>query len=65
MQDLNPLFIVKLGGIPQPILAAMALMAEAHHAEPAQTGEQSADDLVDIEHMAKEDLCRRRSTTKK
>jgi hypothetical protein len=59
------LFIVKLGGTPQPILAAMALMAEAHHAEPALTGEQSADDLVDMEHMVKEDLRRPRRTTKK
>ena len=65
MQDLNPLFIVKLGGIPQPILAAMALMAEAHRAEPSETGEQSAGDFVDIEHMVKEDLRRPRRTTKK
>ena len=56
MQDLNPLFIVKLGGIPQPILAAMALMVEAHHLEAVEKGEPSADDLVDIEHMVKENL---------
>jgi hypothetical protein len=43
----------------------MALMAEAHHAESAEAGEQSADDLVDIEHMVKEDLRRPRRTTKK
>ena len=55
MQDLNPLFIVKLGGIPQPILAAMALMAEAHHLEAAENGEPSPSDCVDFEHMVKED----------
>ena len=64
MQDLNPLFIVKLGAIPQPILAAVALMAELHHAEPEQTGEQSARDCVDIEHMVKEDPYYRRSAAK-
>jgi hypothetical protein len=64
MQDLNPSFIVKLGAIPQPILAAVALMAELHHAEHAETGEQSADDCVDIEHMVKEDLYCPRSITK-
>jgi hypothetical protein len=51
MQDLNPLFIVKLGAIPQPILAAVALMAELQNAEPTGTGEQSTDDCIDIEHM--------------
>ena len=56
MQDLNPLFIVKLGAIPQPILAAVALMAELQNAESRGPGEQPADDLVDIEHMVKEDL---------
>ena len=64
MQDLNPLFILKLGAIPQPILAAVVLMAELHNVEPAQTGEQSAGDCVDIEHMVKEDPYYRRSITK-
>jgi hypothetical protein len=64
MQDLNPSFIVKLGAIPQPILAAVALMAELHNAEPGEIGEQSADDCVDIEHMGMEDICCPRSITK-
>jgi hypothetical protein len=66
MQDLNPSFIVKLGAMPQPILAAVALMAELHNIEPSETGEQSADDCVDIEHMGliKEDLYRPRNATK-
>ena len=65
MQDLNPLFIVKLGGIPQPILAAMALMAEAHHLEAMENGEPSPGECVDIEHMVKEDPYRTHSTVKK
>jgi hypothetical protein len=64
MQDLNPSFIVKLGAIPQPILAAVALMAELDNSEPAEMGEQSADDCVDIEHMGMEDICCPRSITK-
>ena len=64
MQDLNPSFIVKLGAIPQPILAAVALMAELHRAASAETPEQSAADCVDIEHMVKEGLYCPRSTTK-
>jgi hypothetical protein len=64
MQELNPSFIVKLGAMPQPILAAVALMAELHHAEPAETGEPSLD-LIDFEHMVKEDPYRPGSTTKK
>ncbi|MBV9873421.1 MAG: hypothetical protein JO025_01720 [Verrucomicrobia bacterium] len=63
MQDLNPLFIVKLGGIPQPILAAMALMAEAHHIEATESGESSSGDFVDFERMVKEDPYRLRSAT--
>jgi hypothetical protein len=55
MQDLNPLFIAKLGAIPQPILAAVALMAEFQNAESRGPVEQPANDLVDIEHV-KEDL---------
>jgi len=65
MQDLNPLFVVRLGGIPQPILAAMALMAEAHHLEDAERREQSPGDCVDIEHMVKEGPYRPHSTAKK
>lgn len=61
MQNLNPAFILKLGAIPQPILAAVALMAELHNVDPAETGEQSAGDCVDIEHMVKEDLYAPRS----
>jgi hypothetical protein len=64
MQDLNPMFIVKLGGIPQPILAAMALMAEANHLEVVENGEQSPGECVDFEHMVKEDPYRPHSTTK-
>jgi hypothetical protein len=65
MQDLNPLFIVKLGGIPQPILAAMALMAEAHHRQAVESGEPSPAECVDIEHMVKVDPYRPHSTAKK
>ena len=64
MQELNPSFIVRLGAIPQPILAAVALMTEFHHAEAAETHQQSADDLVDIEHMVKENPYSPHSTTK-
>ncbi|HEX6565330.1 MAG TPA: hypothetical protein VF020_13655 [Chthoniobacterales bacterium] len=63
MQDLNPLFIVKLGGIPQPILAAMALMAEAHHLDAVQNGEPSPGDSVDLERMVKQDSYRLHNTT--
>jgi hypothetical protein len=65
MQDLNPLFIVKLGGIPQPILAAIALMAEAHHVEATENGEPSSGDYVDFEHLGKEDPYRLSKTTEK
>ena len=65
MQDLNPLFIVKLGSIPQPILAALALMAEAHHRQAVESGEPSPGECVDIEHMVKEDPSRPDSTAKK
>jgi len=54
MQDLNPLFIVKLGAIPQPILAAVALLAELHNAELTKSGEQAAGDCVDNEHLIAE-----------
>jgi hypothetical protein len=67
MQGLNPLFIIKLGAIPQPILAAVALMAELENiVDPVEMGEQSPDDCVDIEHLGlmEEDLSRFRSTTK-
>lgn len=65
MQDLSPLFIVKLGGIPQPILAAMALMAEALHLRAVEEGEPSPGECVDIEHMVKEDPYRPHSAAKK
>ena len=65
MQDLNLLFIVKLGGIPQPILAAMALMAEARHLRAVESGEPSPGECVDIEHMVKEDPYRPHTTAKK
>jgi hypothetical protein len=64
MQDLNPSFNIKLGAIPQPILAAVALMAEMQKVEPGEMGEQSAGDCVDIEHMGKGDLYSPRSITK-
>jgi hypothetical protein len=65
MQDLHPSFMVKLGAMPQPILAAIALMAELHNLESEKAGDQSAGDSVDIEHIAKEHpYYRRRSTTR-
>ena len=65
MQDLNPSFIVKLGAMPQPILAAIALMTELHNAEPKETGEQAAGNSVDIEHLVREHpYYRHRSTAK-
>ncbi|HTD16619.1 MAG TPA: hypothetical protein VK673_15655 [Chthoniobacterales bacterium] len=66
MQDLNPSFIVKLGAIPQPILAAVALMAELHNAELRKSGEQAVGDCVDIEHLIREHpYYANRSRTKK
>jgi hypothetical protein len=53
MQDLNPLFIVKLGAVPPPILATIALMAELNHVHHPERGEQPADDCVDIEQPLK------------
>jgi hypothetical protein len=54
MQDLSFSFIVKLGAIPPPILATIALMAESHNVESTEMGEQSASNCVDIEHMVRE-----------
>lgn len=54
MQDLNPSFIVKLGAMPPPILAAIALMAELYKVESKETGEESAGNCVDFEHMVRE-----------
>ena len=48
---LDPLSIVKLGAIPQPILAAVVLMSELHKAGHTKSGEQAASDCVDIEHL--------------
>ena len=66
MQELNPSFIIKLGAIPQPILAAVALMAELRKIDPMETDEHWPDDCIDIEHLGlmKEDLYRPRRTTK-
>ena len=64
MQDLNPSFIIKLGAIPQPILATIALMAELHSPKPTSPDEQLAGDCVDIEHLVREHpYYRSRSTT--
>lgn len=65
VQDLNPSFIVKLGAMPQPILAAIALMAQLHKVEPQEKGEQSAGKCVDIEHMVREHPYYRHRTTVK
>jgi hypothetical protein len=54
MQDLNPAFIVKLGAIPQPILATVALMAELDNVGRIEDREQSANEAVDFEHMERE-----------
>ena len=54
MQDLNPLFFVKLGAIPQPILATLALMAESHNVDRDEAGEDPVGDCVDFEHMERE-----------
>jgi hypothetical protein len=65
MQNLNPSFIVNLGAMPPPILATIALMAELHNVEPEETGEHSAGNSVDIEHMVREHpYYRHRRTTK-
>jgi hypothetical protein len=51
--------------MPPPILAAIALMAELHNVEPEETGEHSAGNSVDIEHLVREHpYYRHRSTTK-
>ena len=65
MQDLNPSFIVKLGAMPPPILAAIGLMTELHKVESKETGEQSAGNCVDFEPMVREHpYYRHRSTVK-
>ena len=54
MRDLNPLYFVKLGAIPQPILATIALMAESHNVDRDEAGEDPVGDYVDFEHMESE-----------
>ena len=54
MQDLNPLYFVKLGAIPQPILATIALMAESHNVDRDEAGENPVEGWVDFEHMERE-----------
>jgi hypothetical protein len=51
MPDLNPSFIVKLGAIPQPILATVALMVELDNVGRTESREPAAGETVDIEHL--------------
>jgi len=48
------LYFVKLGAIPQPILATIALMAESHNVDRDEAGEDPVGDYVDFEHMESE-----------
>jgi hypothetical protein len=52
MQDLNPLFFVKLGAVPQPILATIALMAEFKASEQKEINPET--NGVDMENSMRE-----------
>jgi hypothetical protein len=52
MRDLNPLLFVKLGAVPQPILATIALMAELE--SRAQKEAEKEANCVDIENLVRE-----------
>jgi hypothetical protein len=52
MRDLNPLLFVKLGAVPQPILATLALMAELESSDQKEA--ESETNYVDIENLVRE-----------
>ena len=52
MQDMNPLFFVKLGAVPQPILATIALMTEFKAIEQKEIDPET--NCVDIENPMRE-----------
>ena len=52
MQDMNPLFFVKLGAVPQPILATISLMAEFKASERKEIDPET--NGVDIENPMRE-----------
>jgi hypothetical protein len=65
MQRSN-LSILKLGAIPPPILATIALMEESHKGvDRTENGEEPTSESVDIEQIVRDQKnCRRRSNTK-
>jgi hypothetical protein len=65
MQDWNPSFIVKLGAIPQPILAAIALMTEVKRHDQEEREPEA--NCVDIENLVRETTrpLRRQSSSEK
>ena len=52
MRDLNPLLFVKLGAVPQPILATIALMAELEANAQKEAGAET--NCVDFENLVRE-----------
>jgi hypothetical protein len=58
MQDWNLSFIVKLGAIPQPILATIALMTELKRVDQEEMEPDA--NCVDIENLVRETTRRRR-----
>jgi hypothetical protein len=65
MQRSN-LFILRLGAIPPPILATIALMEESHTGvDRTENGEEPTTDSVDMEQIVRDQKdCRRRRNTK-
>jgi hypothetical protein len=63
MQKLS-LFILKLGAIPPPILATIALMEESHNGDDRTENAEETSDSVDIEHMVRDQKNCCRSNTK-
>jgi hypothetical protein len=53
MQDLNLWFVVKLGAIPPPILATIALMTELNKTDRPETEGQQSLEYVDFENLVR------------
>jgi hypothetical protein len=53
MQDLNLSFVVKVGAIPQPILATIVLMTELNKADQPETEGQQSLEYVDFENLVR------------
>ena len=52
MRDLDPLLFVKLGAVPQPILATIALMTELKSSDQKEAEPET--NCVDIENLVRE-----------